>query len=102
MTIVLFDKLTFVDRLKRAGIPDDHARAHAEATDEALREGMATKSDIADVRAEIAAVRTEIAGIRTDLDYKLQIAVRDITIRLGGMMVVLFAALVASLKFFGH
>jgi hypothetical protein len=70
---ILFDKLRFIDRLKSAGI-DNQARAHAEAMDEALRESVATKLDIA-------------------------LAVRDMTIRMGAIAIALFAAL-ASIKFF--
>ena len=72
---ILFDKLGFIDRLKRAGVDDNQARAHAEAMDEALRESVATKLDIA-------------------------LAVRDMTIRMGAIAIALFAAL-ASIKFFG-
>jgi hypothetical protein len=72
---ILFDKLRFIDRLKSAGIDDNQARAHAEAMDEALRESVATKLDIA-------------------------LAVRDMTIRMGAIAIALFAAL-ASIKFFG-
>jgi hypothetical protein len=44
---ILFDRLRFIDRLKRAGIDDNQARAHAEAMDEALHESVATKLNIA-------------------------------------------------------
>jgi hypothetical protein len=77
---LLFDKLAYMDRLKRAGLSEDHARAHAEAMEEALRESVATKADIAGVKHEIA------------------IAVRDLTIRIGGIAIALFAAL-ASIRF---
>jgi hypothetical protein len=77
MTQILFDKLAYMDRLTRAGIADDQARAHAEAMDEALRESVATKSDIAAVRNDIA------------------LAVRDMTIRTGAMAITLFGALAA-------
>jgi len=87
--LLLFDKLAYLDRLKRAGISEDHARAHAEAINDALRESVATKRDIETVRHEIEAVRREI-----------QLAVRDVTIRMGGMLIALFGALVA-IKFFG-
>jgi hypothetical protein len=40
---ILFDRLTYIDRLKRGGIGDEQARAHAEAMDAALRESVATK-----------------------------------------------------------
>jgi hypothetical protein len=72
---ILFDKLGFIDRLKRAGIDDNQARAHAEAMDEVLRESVGTKLDIA-------------------------LAVCDMTIRMGAIAIALFAAL-ASIKFFG-
>jgi len=48
--MILFDKLAFIDRLKRAGIEDNQARAHAEAMDDALRESVATKADIAGLK----------------------------------------------------
>jgi hypothetical protein len=70
-----------VDRLKRAGIGEDEARAHGEALEEALRETVATKADIHRLEGEIA------------------FAVRDLTIRMGAIAVALFAAL-ASIKFF--
>lgn len=73
-----FDKLAYIDRLKAAGIDEKHARAHAEGLDQALREEVATKSDIASVKAEIAelradtkadiaAVKVEIASVRADI-----------------------------------
>jgi hypothetical protein len=79
---ITFDKLAYIDRLIRGGIAEPQARAHAEAMDEALRESVATKTDI------------------YRLETKIELAVRDMTIRTGGMLIVLFAAL-ASIKFFG-
>jgi len=46
MSDIVFDKLTFVDRLKSGGFTDEQARTHAEALDVALRESVATKSDL--------------------------------------------------------
>jgi hypothetical protein len=88
MTEILFDRLSYIDRLKRAGISDDHARAHAEAMDEALHESVATKSDIAILKSDIVSV-----------EHKIDLAVRDMTIRMGMIAVALFAAL-TSIKFF--
>jgi len=79
---ILFDKLAYIDRLKRAGVEEAHARAHAEAIDEALRESVATKRDILEVKQEIA------------------LAVRDLTLRMGAIAIARFAAL-SSIKFFG-
>jgi hypothetical protein len=81
MNEILFDRLAYMDRLKRAGITDEHSRAYAEALDEALRESVATKRDVAALRADIT------------------LAVRDMTIRMGAIAVALFAALTA-IKFF--
>jgi hypothetical protein len=79
---LLFDKLAYIDKLKRAGIDETQARAHGEALDSALRESVATKSDVETVR------------------HDLQLAVRDMTIRPGAMLVVL-AGFLVSIKFFG-
>ena len=77
-----------MDRLKHAGISEDHARAHAEAFETALRESVATKSDIAEVKSDIADVR-----------HAIELSVRDMTIRMGAIAIALFAAL-ATIKFF--
>jgi hypothetical protein len=83
---ITFDKLVYIDRLKSAGIDEPQARAHAEALDQALRESVATKQDL----------REEIAR----LEHKIEVLGRDLTIRMGGIAILLFGAL-ASLKFFG-
>lgn len=54
---LLFDKLSYLDRLKSAGIDEKFARAHADGLEQAFREEVATKTDIA---ALAEAVRTEI------------------------------------------
>lgn len=73
--MLTFDKLAYVDRLKAAGMGEREARALADGLDQALREEVATRTDLAAVRtdlaADIAAVRTDltadIAAVRTDL-----------------------------------
>jgi hypothetical protein len=57
-----FDKLAYLDRLKAAGFNEPQARAMADGLDQALREEVATKSDIAEVRNEIGLLRTELRG----------------------------------------
>lgn len=84
---LLFDKLAYIDRLTKAGIDEGQARAHADAMQEALRETVATRRDIAE--------------LRSDLQHEIQLAVRDLKIWVGGMLVVLFTALVA-VRFFVH
>ena len=53
MTTMTFDKLTYIDRLKAAGFAEPQARAMADGLDQALREEVATKSDLAVLRAEL-------------------------------------------------
>ena len=92
-TEITFDKLVYIDRLKSAGVDEPQARAHAEALDQALRDTVATKHDLRELRDEM---RSEIAR----LDHKIDVAVRDLTSRMGGIAIVLFGAL-ASIKFYG-
>ena len=79
---ILFDRLRYMDKLTSAGIPEDQARAHADAMNDALRESVATKSDIATLRTELLA-----------LEHRL-------TIR-GGVIAAAVVAILASIKFFG-
>jgi predicted nucleic acid-binding Zn-ribbon protein len=117
---ILFDKLAYIDRLKRGGVDDNQARAHAEAMDGALRESVATKPDLGglennirseisgleiNIKSEINRLETKITRLETKLEAEVarletKISVRDVTIRIGAMLVALFAAL-ASIKFFG-
>ncbi len=55
-----FDRLAYIDRLTAAGFDDKQARAQAEALDAALRDGVATKADVADLRREIRDVETKL------------------------------------------
>ena len=89
MTTTTFDRLTYVDKLKAAGIDDTTARAHADALEQALREEVATKQDIASVKQEIIAVR-----------HLVEVGSRDVTIRLGSMIIVATGVLLAA-KYFG-
>ena len=55
-----FDRLAYIDRLTAAGFDDKQARAQAEALDAALRDSVATKADVADLRREIRDVETKL------------------------------------------
>ena len=59
---ILFDKLTYMDRLKAAGIAEDQARAHAEAMHEALRESVATKADLLALEQRLT-IRMGVIGV---------------------------------------
>ena len=83
---ILFDRLAYMDRLTRGGFTEEQARTQADALYEALRESVATKSDI--------------AALRSDIDHKIELAVRDLTIRTG-VIGAAIVAILASIKFFG-
>jgi chromosome segregation ATPase len=59
-----FDKLAYVDRLKAVGMGEQEARALAEGLDQALREEVANKTDLAAVKTELSA---DIAALKAEL-----------------------------------
>ena len=63
-TQVLFNALTYIDRLTRGGFSPEQARASAEALETAFGETVATKSDLAELKAEL---KVQIAGVKTDI-----------------------------------
>jgi hypothetical protein len=65
MATITFDTLKFVERLKAAGVSEEHAKAEAEALSEALAEAIqigqiATKVDIESLRNEIERAKSDI------------------------------------------
>ena len=64
MATLTFDKLAYVDRLQAAGMGEREARALAEGLDQALREEVATKSDLGAVKSELSA---DIAAVKAEL-----------------------------------
>jgi len=129
MSIVAFDTLKFVHRLRDAGFPEPQAEAVAEAFKDAQGEAeVATKRDlaetesrvlgviervehrletkIAEVRSEIAGVRaevgSEIAGVRSDSgDFRseLRLLEQRMTVKLGGMLLALAGILLAAIRY---
>ena len=82
-----FDKLAYVDRLKAAGFNEPQARAMADGLDQALREEVATKSDVAalrtDVRGEIAEFRTEVRGEIAELRTEVRGEIAELRNEMG-------------------
>ncbi|MBF0132875.1 MAG: DUF1640 domain-containing protein [Magnetococcales bacterium] len=59
MTTIAFDTLEFTGQLKTSGVPDDQAKGHAKAmahvleqVEETRLKELATKKDIAELKAE--------------------------------------------------
>lgn len=66
MTTIAFDTYKAVKALKRAGFEEVQAEAVVATVGEAMGENVATKADMAEIRAEIAGLRAEVAN-----DFKI-------------------------------
>ena len=53
MSDLTFDRLTYIDKLKSVGVKDDVARAHSEALHSAMKDSVATKSDLKSLKIEL-------------------------------------------------
>lgn len=113
---VPFDTLRLARRLEAAGFAPQQAGDTAEAIAEALS-ALATKADLAAVaaatkadlaavaaatKANLAALRAELKAdiemLRAELKADMEILKRDMTIRLGSMMVVAVGVILAGFK----
>jgi hypothetical protein len=94
MTTMTFDKLAYIDRLKAAGFAEPQARAMADGLDQALREEVATKSDIATLRGEMIGLKGELlAAMKADkIDFLKGVV----------MLIVGQTAVFTALKLLGH
>ncbi|HGJ5854224.1 DUF1640 domain-containing protein [Arsenophonus nasoniae] len=122
---VAFDTQEFVETLENAGLPKDQAKAISLVVRKSHEVAdLATKRDLEDVRkdlsAEIADVRkdlsAEISNVRKDMEHrfeKVEAQIADVrkdmenrfdklglqlTVRLGGMLILAIGALTAILK----
>ena len=73
MSTALFDTLEAADALARAGLPEQQAKAIAATMRKAVSEGVATKSDVAELRAEIGAVKAELWAVKWVLGFVLAV-----------------------------
>ena len=83
-----FDKLAYVAALQASGFNQEQAAAQANALDAALRETVATKSDISDVRHEIELVRHEIELVRNEIEL-VRRDIQNVETRLDGKITLL-------------
>ena len=67
----LFDTYRAVNALKEAGFPDEQAVAVVDTIGGAMTGGLATKADLAEVKAElkgdVASVKTDLAEFKSEL-----------------------------------
>jgi len=96
MATLTFDKLAYVDRLTAVGMDDQQARALAEGLDQALREEVATKADLAALRNEF---RADINAVRHDLRTDMQVIKHDLLRWMVGMAFAQVGFTVALVRF---
>ena len=104
MAAVPFDTLKLARRLESAGFPPKQAGDTAEALADAMSGAeLATKADIVAVQAglkgEIAALRAELKAEIATLKADIELLRRDLTIRLGSMIVVAVGILLAAIRY---
>lgn len=77
MAALTFDTLKFAERLKSGGMPPAQAIAEAEALRDVLSESMdttvATKTDIAEVKAEISRLDSKFEMKLSQLESKIDL-----------------------------
>ena len=103
MNAVPFDTLKMAQRLEEAGFAAPRAAGAAEALAEALTGAdLATKGDInalrSELKADIGSLRSELKGDIASLTSDIELLRRDMTIRLGGMMVMGFGVLAVIIR----
>ena len=98
MMTMTFDKRAYIDRLKAAGFAEPQARALADGLDRALREEVATKSDVAALCNEI---RVELSSFKGELLAAMKTNKVDL-LRWMVMLIVGQTAVFTALKLLGH
>ena len=69
MTDIPFDTMATARLLRESGIEERQAEAITTAIKGGVTGGVATKTDIHDVKADIHEVKTDIAELKTDLKW---------------------------------
>ena len=113
--MVAIGTLTYARRLEKAGVPREQAEAHAEAVHALVREEVATKADVLEVKRNLQEVETRLKaeirrvgsrpGDKFDeaadrLVARLDAMERRITIKLGAITLASMVVSVTTAKFF--
>jgi len=96
---VLFNPLTYIDRLTRGGFSPDQARASAEALETAFSESVATKTDVAELKRDIGETEARLRLEMSDIKLLVSHAKYDILRWVFGFNLALVGAIFAIMKF---
>src|SRR5208337_1447488 len=79
---VLFNPLTYIDRLTHGGFTPEQARASAEALESAFTESVATKADVAELRRDVSDVETRLRSEISETEGRLTLQMSETEARL--------------------
>ena len=97
MNAVPFDTLRLAQRLEAAGLAAPVAAGTSEALAEAMSGAeLATKTDL---KATESALRADLKSTESALRSDMELLRRDMTIRLGGMMILGVGILLTTMRF---
>ena len=92
-----FDSLSYSSHLQKAGVPRQHAEAHAELARDMIIVDLVTKGDLVSATKDIQAV---IVKLEADLRNEMKLLEQRIIIRLGAMIVAAVGILAIIQKLF--
>jgi hypothetical protein len=99
----MIDRLDLTNAIEAAGIERKAAENIAGMIFDAIRENVATKADLSELRAElkadIAATRADLHETQLRLETRIDLVEHRLLTRLGGLAVVLWGLLVAVLHY---
>lgn len=108
MTAVPFDTLKMARKLEAAGFPAGQASGAAEAMVDAMTGAdLATKADLTseirslkiDLENKVDRLETKIDRVESRLDGKIELLRRDMTIRLGAMLIASTSIVLTAMRF---
>lgn len=74
-----FDKLAYVDALKSGGFTAEQARVHANALDNAMKDGLVTRQDLLatkiDLLKELEPIKTDMAVMKWGIGLILAVVI---------------------------
>ena len=79
MTAITFDTLPYIKKLRKAGVPDKQAEVHVEVTTDIMKNHIATKDDLQNLKASI---HCDMNNLKSEL--KQDIA--NLTVKMGLMI----------------
>lgn len=115
MNAIPFDTLKMARKLEAAGFPGPQAAGAAEAMAEAMAGAeLATKADVLAVKSDLQTVKTDlertilqtrqdlenkIDRVDSKLESKIELLRRDMTIRLGAMLIASTSIILTAIRF---